>query len=110
MAIPAKVRAQTFIDSLAHTPSNQVKQKKISSFITALEHVYTTAKTKETIAYVFSDAYKGTKYEAGMKLFQARFIDTFAKDGLISGDDQKYLADLTQRVVNGQLKAIIEKK
>jgi len=110
MSILSSVRAKAFIDTLAHTPSNQVKPKTISNFIKALDLVYTAEKTKETIAYIFSDAYKGTKYEAGMKLFQQRFLETAGADGKLSGDDQKYLADLTQRVVNGQLKAVVAKK
>ncbi len=110
MSVSPAVRAKTFIDNLAHTPSDQVKPRKISNFIKALDLVFTPETTKATMAYVFSDAYKGTKYEDGMKLFQQRILETAGNDGKLSGDDQKYLADLTERVASGQLKAIIEKK
>jgi hypothetical protein len=102
--------ATSFINSLAHTPSDQVKPMKVGKFFKALDKVYGQDTTNEMLKYISSNVYEGTKYKAGMEAFQKRLKETTDVNGKLSGDDQKYLADITHRVAFGHLKTIAEKK
>jgi len=90
-----------YITDIQHTLN--LNTVKTLPFMKALEEVYGEESTKTAMRYIFSDHTK-TKYEAGIKAFQERFTVAMSNDGSLSGDDQKYLADVTQRVALGQLK------
>lgn len=98
-----------YIKSIPYTPTNKLSAVKADPFLKALAAAFGETARKAMTAYVFSNGAVGTKYEAGMKLFQDRFMKAIGDNEAISADDQKYLVDLTQRVALGQLQVIISK-
>ncbi len=89
MSVPGNVRAKAFIDTLANTPSDQVKPRNITNFQKAINLVYGENVWKQVVERVFSE---------GSKAFQDRFIEIAGVDGALSGAEQQTLAVLTQKV------------
>ncbi|MBS0604416.1 MAG: hypothetical protein JSS60_05180 [Verrucomicrobia bacterium] len=95
------VLSKDYISNLPYTSSSQLKPVHSDSFFEALHAEYGEDKTKATVGWLFSQS---DKTFHGIKSFQDRFLEAIGTNGLISPDDQKYVADLVHRVSTGRLK------
>jgi hypothetical protein len=88
-----------YIVNLSHTPSNKVKPVHAEAFLNELEKQYGKDKVKAAISWLTSEHTKNAF--SGMGAFQDRLISAISSRGIISGDDQKYIADITFRASAG---------
>ena len=87
------------IQDIVHTPTDRLSPLPGDQFFEALRAEFKGNNVEKAVTWVFNQpdsAYSGTK------AFKERVLSSF--DGMIAPADQKYLADITQRIVLGQLK------